>query len=199
MSAVSVKTDLRDAKVRDVSDVMFSGNSSTREQAATLEEARRNDIVVITAGSKYSLVVANPVDLLASLALRASELPPSRVLGSGTFLDSLRLRGLPSQHLYVLCVHGKTQVTAWSAGTASGIPFDRAFPPEALDPASFKPKALPPMSLSKFGCCFSSPMVFSKEGIIRTIDVLLDIEKEKEIAKSADELRATLICFQEGL
>ena len=40
------------------------------------------------------LVVANPVDLLTSLAQELSELPRSQVLGSGTFLDSVRLRGL---------------------------------------------------------------------------------------------------------
>lgn len=40
------------------------------------------------------LIVANPVDLLTSLALEISQLPPSQVLGSGTFLDSVRLRGL---------------------------------------------------------------------------------------------------------
>lgn len=40
------------------------------------------------------LVVANPVDLLTSFALDLSGLPASQVLGSGTFLDSARIRGL---------------------------------------------------------------------------------------------------------
>lgn len=40
------------------------------------------------------LVVANPVDLLTSIAQELSGLPASQVLGSGTFLDSVRLRGL---------------------------------------------------------------------------------------------------------
>lgn len=40
------------------------------------------------------LVVANPVDLLTTLAQEFSGLPTSQVLGSGTFLDSVRLRGL---------------------------------------------------------------------------------------------------------
>lgn len=40
------------------------------------------------------LVVANPVDLLTSFAQKLSGLPPSQVLGSGTFLDSVRLRGM---------------------------------------------------------------------------------------------------------
>jgi len=40
------------------------------------------------------LIVANPVDMLTSLAQKLSGLPSSQVLGSGTFLDSVRLRGL---------------------------------------------------------------------------------------------------------
>ena len=40
------------------------------------------------------LIVANPVDLLTSLAQELSGLPTSQVLGSGTFLDSVRIRGL---------------------------------------------------------------------------------------------------------
>ena len=146
---VDVKVDLRDGQVRDLSDVAYSRNSGMRVRAATHREAGQCDIVVITAGSKYSigkgsnvrklinccpegassydfsgqtiiehmyrniatirsavkamkpfrsdtilLVVANPVDLLTSLAQELSGLPTSQVLGSGTFLDSVRLRGL---------------------------------------------------------------------------------------------------------
>ena len=40
------------------------------------------------------VIVSNPVDLLTSLAQKLSGLPTSQVLGSGTFLDSVRLRGL---------------------------------------------------------------------------------------------------------
>jgi L-lactate dehydrogenase len=140
---VDVKVDLRDNQVRDLSDVTYSRNSATSVRAGTHQEAGQCDIVVITAGSKYSLgngsswytggaslcdlsgqpsidhmyrniatirsaikemkpfrsdtillVVANPVDLLTSLAQELSELLARQVLGSGTFLDSVRLRGL---------------------------------------------------------------------------------------------------------
>lgn len=40
------------------------------------------------------VVVSNPVDLMTTLCLQLSGLPPTRVLGSGTFLDSMRMRGL---------------------------------------------------------------------------------------------------------
>lgn len=47
------------------------------------------------------LVVANPVDLLTSLTYRLSGLPQSQVLGSGTFLESVRIRHLLAEKLRV--------------------------------------------------------------------------------------------------
>lgn len=47
------------------------------------------------------VVVSNPVDLLTSLALQLSRLPPSQVLGSGTYLDSIRLRGMLADKIRV--------------------------------------------------------------------------------------------------
>ncbi|KAL4983337.1 hypothetical protein BDW68DRAFT_169183 [Aspergillus falconensis] len=88
------------------------------------------------------LVVANPVDLLTSLAKELSGLPPSQVLGSGTFLDSVRLRGLladkasiaqSSIDLYVLGIHGDTQVAVWSTATIGGVPLDKALPSASAD------------------------------------------------------------------
>lgn len=47
------------------------------------------------------LVVSSPVDLLTSLVLQLSQLPPSQVLGSGTYLDSIRLRGMLADRIGV--------------------------------------------------------------------------------------------------
>ncbi|KAI0223823.1 hypothetical protein L0F63_002329 [Massospora cicadina] len=75
------------------------------------------------------LVVANPVDVLTSLAQKLTGLPHSQVLGTGTFLDTERLRSLLSRHLQisassihcqVLGEHGDDQVVAWSLGTVAG-------------------------------------------------------------------------------
>lgn len=52
---VDVKVDLRDAQVRDLSDVAYAAGGGVRVRAATHHEAGQCDIVVITAGSKYSL------------------------------------------------------------------------------------------------------------------------------------------------
>ncbi|KAJ5293567.1 hypothetical protein N7508_008388 [Penicillium antarcticum] len=89
------------------------------------------------------LIVANPVDLLTSFAQEHSGLPASQVLGSGTFLDSVRLRGIladkagvsaSSIDLQVLGVHGESQVVAWSNATLCGVPIDKALPSNSFNP-----------------------------------------------------------------
>ena len=47
------------------------------------------------------IIVSNPVDILTSFAQELSELPKSQVIGTGTFLDTVRLRGLLADRLEV--------------------------------------------------------------------------------------------------
>lgn len=77
------------------------------------------------------LVVANPVDVLTHLAQKYSGLPKNQVIGSGTHLDSGRLRmhlsGMldvnPSSiQAYVLGEHGDRQFVGWSSATIAGAP-----------------------------------------------------------------------------
>jgi len=77
------------------------------------------------------LMVSNPVDVLTYVAWKASGLPRGRVFGSGTVLDSARLRSLLSIHCrvdshnihgYIIGEHGDSEVAAWSAATIGGIP-----------------------------------------------------------------------------
>ncbi|EZG70161.1 L-lactate dehydrogenase [Gregarina niphandrodes] len=77
------------------------------------------------------LVVANPVDVLTHLAWQYSGLPKSQVFGSGTYLDSGRLRSQiasmidvhpRSINAYVLGEHGDRQFVAWSAATIQNTP-----------------------------------------------------------------------------
>jgi L-lactate dehydrogenase len=77
------------------------------------------------------LLVANPVDVLTHIAQQLSGLPKNQVFGSGTFLDSARLRHKLAQilkvaenaiHSYVLGEHGDSQVIAWSCARVAGKP-----------------------------------------------------------------------------
>ena len=76
------------------------------------------------------LVAANPVDVMTLVALRLSGLPPERVIGSGTILDTARFRARLAGHLevapssvhaYVLGEHGDSEVLCWSRATVGGI------------------------------------------------------------------------------
>ncbi len=82
------------------------------------------------------LLATNPVDVLTRRAVLRAGLPPGRVLGSGTVLDTARLRALLARqcgvdarnvHAYVLGEHGESAVPAWSAATVAGVPL-REFP-----------------------------------------------------------------------
>ncbi|KAJ1657048.1 hypothetical protein IWQ61_003481 [Dispira simplex] len=77
------------------------------------------------------IIVANPVEILCDIAQKLSGLPKKQVFGSGTFLDSARLRLKISQalhinetsiHCYVLGEHGDNQFVGWSAGRVGSAP-----------------------------------------------------------------------------
>lgn len=77
------------------------------------------------------LVVANPVDILTYTALKLSGLPENRVFGSGTVLDTARLKYIIGEHLgvdsrsihaFILGEHGDSEFVAWSSANVSGVP-----------------------------------------------------------------------------
>ncbi|MCO5733607.1 L-lactate dehydrogenase [Rhizobium sp. SSA_523] len=76
------------------------------------------------------LVASNPVDIMTHITTRLSGLPPQRVIGSGTILDTARFRSLLGRHLgisaqsvhaYVLGEHGDSEVLAWSNALAGSV------------------------------------------------------------------------------
>ena len=76
------------------------------------------------------LVASNPVDVLTYAAWKLSGLPASRVIGSGTILDTARFRYLISQHAgvdsrsvhaYIIGEHGDSEVPVWSLATIGGM------------------------------------------------------------------------------
>lgn len=77
------------------------------------------------------LIATNPLDVMTFAAQRISGLPPERVIGSGTILDTARLRSLLGNHLgiapnsvhaYVLGEHGDSEVVVWSSAMAGSVP-----------------------------------------------------------------------------
>jgi len=82
------------------------------------------------------LVVTNPVDIMTHLAARFAAdfgVPPTRVIGSGTTLDTARFRALLGRHFdvdpqhvhgYVIGEHGDSEVLVWSQATIAGLNLD---------------------------------------------------------------------------
>ena len=75
------------------------------------------------------LVATNPVDLMTYAALKLSGFPPSKVIGSGTILDTSRLRYVLGEHLridprnvhaYIIGEHGDSELPAWSLASVAG-------------------------------------------------------------------------------
>lgn len=79
------------------------------------------------------IIVTNPLDVMVMLAQKLSRLPASRVIGTGTMLDSARLKIILSRQLgistrsinsYVLGEHGDSSVVNWSSVNIGGIALD---------------------------------------------------------------------------
>lgn len=78
--------------------------------------------------------MANPVDILTHVAQKLSGFSRSRVFGSGTVLDTGRLKYLLGQHLdvdprnidaYIIGEHGDSEIPVWSSAYVSGMPLSR--------------------------------------------------------------------------
>lgn len=77
------------------------------------------------------LIVSNPVDILTLVALKLSGFEKNRVIGSGTVLDTARLKyllgkrlGVDSRgvHAFVIGEHGDSELAVWSSANVSGVP-----------------------------------------------------------------------------
>ena len=98
-------------------------------------ESVANQIVKYAPNAIY-IIVANPVDILTYAFLQITGLPKHQVLGTGTLLDTIRLRTRLAEifnvnkkqvHANVLGEHGDSSFVAWSTATISGAPLDKYY------------------------------------------------------------------------
>lgn len=82
----------------------------------------------------FLLIVSNPVDVLTYVAYKLSGYPKNRVFGSGTVLDSARLKYMlgkrlnvdpRSIHAFVIGEHGDSELCVWSSANVSGIELEK--------------------------------------------------------------------------
>jgi L-lactate dehydrogenase len=91
------------------------------------------DKIVPVAPNATYVIVSNPVDVLTYVFLKHTGLPQERVIGSGTVLDTARLRSRISEyysinqknvHAYVLGEHGDSSFVPWSLANISNVPVE---------------------------------------------------------------------------
>ncbi|KAG0608543.1 hypothetical protein M758_8G113500 [Ceratodon purpureus] len=129
-----------DYKVTAGSDIcVVSAGARQREGESRLALVEKNVSLfkkIIPQLVKYSpdttlLIISNPVDALTYVAYKLSGLPPNRVIGSGTNLDSSRFRWLLADRLdvnaqnvhgYIVGEHGDSSVPLWSSVAVGGVP-----------------------------------------------------------------------------
>jgi L-lactate dehydrogenase len=92
--------------------------------------------IVKAAPNAIYIIVSNPVDIMTYVFTKISGLPENQILGSGTMLDSARLRCGLSEHLniaqknihaYVFGEHGDTSFIPWSGAYVSGVSLDEYY------------------------------------------------------------------------
>ena len=92
------------------------------------------DKIVPVAPNATYVIVSNPVDILTYVFLKHTGLPQERVIGSGTILDTARLRARVAElysvnqknvHAYVLGEHGDSSFVPWSISNISNVPVEQ--------------------------------------------------------------------------
>lgn len=123
----------------DASLIIITAGANQKPGQTRTDLVRANVKVfrsIISSIIKYNrdailLVVTNPVDILTYVTLKLSGFPPERVIGSGTVLDTARLKYLTGQHLgvdsrnihtFIIGEHGDSELALWSCATVSGMP-----------------------------------------------------------------------------
>ncbi len=131
--------DYEDAKDSDI--VIITSGIARKPGQTRLELNQTNvnilksitpEIVKAAPNAKY-IIVSNPVDVMTYVFTQISGLPENQIIGSGTLLDSARLRcGLAEHfnvaqknvHAYVLGEHGDSSFIPWSIAKVSAIDID---------------------------------------------------------------------------
>ena len=133
-------TTVRTAEIEemvDVDAVVVAAGRGGRPGESRLELLRDNAAAIEDIGRRLHgfrgivVMVTNPVDILTQVMTKVSGLPPARVVGTGTMLDTARLKHLLSHvvnvdshsiHAHVVGEHGDSEVVLWSTARIAGIP-----------------------------------------------------------------------------
>ena len=137
-----ISGDYADAKG---SDIVIITSGIARKPGQTRIELTQTNVnilknitpeIVAAAPEALYIIVSNPVDIMTYVFTRISGLPENQIIGSGTILDSARLRCGLSQHFnvaqknihaYVFGEHGDTSFIPWTGAYISGVSVDEFY------------------------------------------------------------------------
>ena len=132
-------------QLEDASIIIVAAGANQKEGETRIDLVQRNTKITTSIIERVSavnkeciiLMVSNPVDVLTYVALQVSGFPPSRVIGSGTVLDSARLKFLVGErlgvdsrnvHTFIIGEHGDSELAVWSSANVSGLDLKDYFP-----------------------------------------------------------------------
>lgn len=137
-----VAGEYEDAKDSDI--VIITSGIARKPGQTRLELTQTNvnilkeiapEITKVAPNALY-VIVSNPVDIMTYVFTKISGIPERQIIGSGTILDSARLRCGLSEHFkvaqknihsYVFGEHGDTSFVTWSVSNISGVPLDEYY------------------------------------------------------------------------
>ncbi len=129
------------ADLADCFLIIITAGAGQRPGETRLELVRKNveifrdmipQITAVTQDARL-LIVSNPVDVMTYAAWKLSGYPPEHVIGSGTVLDTARLKYLLGAHLgvdsrsvhaFIIGEHGDSELAVWSSANISGVDLD---------------------------------------------------------------------------
>lgn len=133
--------DITAGSYEDISDaavIIITAGANQKPGETRLDLVQKNSRIMKSIISEIKrvncegilLIVSNPVDILTQVALKESGFPKEKVIGSGTVLDTARLKYLISQkldvdsrnvHAFITGEHGDSELAVWSCANVYGI------------------------------------------------------------------------------
>ena len=124
--------------IADAAVVIITAGANQKPGETRLDLVQKNSKIMKSIISEIKrvncegilMIVSNPVDILTQVALKESGFPKERVIGSGTVLDTARLKYLISEkldvdsrnvHAFIAGEHGDSELAVWSCANVYGI------------------------------------------------------------------------------
>ena len=128
--------------IKGASIIIITAGANQKDGETRLDLVKKNisifkSIIPEISKRNYNgiiLVVANPVDILTTITTKLSNLPKNKIIGSGTVLDTARLKYELGKHLnvdsrsvhaFIVGEHGDSEIAAWSGVNISGVPLSK--------------------------------------------------------------------------